>query len=291
MIKFENTDVHGLARAIYSARNAMNSWHLSDSNLEKDIIGENDMKLAKNLVKAGTDHSKFMRMITVTVDITAPRYWWTEADAYKVGIVRNSCSTMHKIHEKEFTLDDFSHEHLYTEECGVPDHEEQISLEVLKNVIRALNYAREDYLEFKHKGSWWQMIQLLPQSYNQRATMQLNYQVLRNIYFSRKGHKLNEWHDFCDWIKTLPYSELITEPSAIVPEWNKIEPDEEGVYTGNLPYVGEEVLFCAKNGEIFIDELCCDGFDDDGNRMAYIGNGYDLGDIAAWMPLPKPYKE
>lgn len=203
MIKFENTDVHGLARAIYSARNAMNSWHLSDSDLEKDIIGENDMKLAKNLVKAGTDHSKFMRMITVTVDITAPRYWWTETDTYKVGTVRNSCSTMHKIHSKVFTIDDFSHEKLIFDSSDYNF--------ILGETLTTLNSLREKYIETKEKDFWYAMIQLLPQSYNQRATMQLNYQVLRNIYHSRKDHKLDEWHDFCDWIRSLPYSELITE--------------------------------------------------------------------------------
>lgn len=282
MIKFENTDVHGLARAIYSARNAMNSWHLSDSDLEKDIIGENDMKLAKNLVKAGTAHSKFMRMITVTVDITAPRYWWTEADTYKVGTVRNSCSTMHKIHEKKFTLDDFSHEHL-----------NDLGMIRLENMTTALNSRREMYnisdSSDKKKEYWWQMIQLLPQSYNQRATMQLNYQVLRNIYFSRKDHKLDEWHDLCDWIRSLPYSELITEPSVIVPKWIKIEYDEEGKLV-NFPSEGECALFCRKDGGIFIDEVCADDIED-GEWPVYLDGGIDIDDLVAWIPLPKPYKE
>lgn len=214
MIEFEKTEVFGWKAAIRGMRNPMNSWDKSDSIVDGYglyEIGENDLKLMKNLVAAGSDHSKFMRMINVTVDITAPRYWWTEFDTYKVGTVRNSCSTMHKIHDKEFALDDFSHEHLFTEECGVPDHEEQITLEVLKTVIRALNYAREAYLESKNKESWWQMIQLLPQSYNQRATVQLNYQVLRNMYHSRKNHKLDEWSvGFVEWVKNLPYSDLIT---------------------------------------------------------------------------------
>ena len=215
MIEFENTKVFGWEAAIRGMRNPMNSWDKSDSIIDGYglyELGENDFKLMKNLVAAGSDHSKFMRMINVTVDITAPRYWWPEADTYKVGTVRNSCSTMHKIHSKEFTLDDFSHEHLFTENCGVPDHEEQITLEVLKTVIRALNYAREAYLESKSKESWWQMIQLLPQSYNQKATVQMNYAVLRNMYHSRKNHKLDEWSvGFVEWVKSLPYSELITD--------------------------------------------------------------------------------
>lgn len=198
MIKIENVDVHGVARAIYSARNAMNSWDKSDSRFETDTMGENDLKLAKQLVKAGTDHAKFMRMITVTLDITAPMYWWKEFDTYKVATVRNSCSTMHTIHKKEFTLDDFSHEHLVKE------------LKILEVVIISLNAARERYLKNKDEADWWQMIQLLPSSYNQRSTVQLNYAVLRNIYHSRKNHKLNEWRDFCKWVEELPCSELIT---------------------------------------------------------------------------------
>ena len=199
MIKIENVDVHGVARAIYSARNAMNSWDKSDSRFETDTMGENDLKLAKQLVKAGTDHAKFMRMITVTLDITAPMYWWKEFDTYKVATVRNSCSTMHTIHKKEFTLDDFSHEHLVKE------------LKILEVVIIALNAARKRYLKNKDEADWWQMIQLLPSSYNQRSTVQLNYAVLRNIYHARKNHKLDEWRTFCEWVKDeLPYSELIT---------------------------------------------------------------------------------
>ena len=199
MIKIENVDVHGVARAIYSARNAMNSWDKSDSRFETDTMGENDLKLAKQLVKAGTDHAKFMRMITVTLDITAPMYWWKEFDTYKVATVRNSCSTMHTIHKKEFTLDDFTHEHLVKE------------LKILEVVIIALNAARKRYLKNKDEADWWQMIQLLPSSYNQRSTVQLNYAVLRNIYHARKNHKLDEWRTFCEWVKDeLPYSELIT---------------------------------------------------------------------------------
>ena len=209
MIKIENVDVHGVARAIYSARNAMNSWDKSDSRFETDTMGENDLKLAKQLVKAGTDHAKFMRMIMVTLDIIAPMYWWKEASTYKVGTVRNSCSTMHTIHKKEFTLDDFSHEHLT--DCY--DSNGQLCCEfgwTLECLINDLNAVRELYLETKDKKYWWQMIQILPSSYNQRSTVQLNYAVLRNIYHSRKNHKLNEWRDFCEWIEELPCSELIT---------------------------------------------------------------------------------
>ena len=212
MIKIENVDVHGVARAIYSARNAMNSWDKSDSDFETDTMGENDLKLAKQLVKAGTDHAKFMRMITVTMDITAPMYWWKEASTYKVGTVRNSCSTMHTIHKKEFTLDDFSHEHLITRETQT-ENERIVELpytHALQVTLSFLNAAREKYLETKDKKWWWQMIQLLPSSYNQRSTVQLNYAALRNIYHARKGHKLDEWRDFCKWIEGLPCSELIT---------------------------------------------------------------------------------
>lgn len=204
MIVIENVDVHGVARAIYSARNAMNSWDKSDSRFETDTMGENDLKLAKQLVKAGSDHSKFMRMITVTCDITAPMYWWKEMDTYKVGTVRNSCSTMHKIHAKEFELSDFSYEHL-----------SDSSLALFEMLVDELNYWRNEYDHGVTKGNkyfWWQIIQLLPSSYNQRATWQANYAVLRNIYHARNNHKLDEWHEFCAWIKSnLPYSELITE--------------------------------------------------------------------------------
>ena len=201
MIRIENVDVFGWEAAIRGMRNPMNSWEKDDSIID-DIglvdIGENNLKLMKSLVKAGSDHSKFMRMINVTVDITAPLYWWKEFDTYKVGTVRNSCSTMHKIHSKEFTLDDFSHEHL----C-------ENSMRALKHVIDSLNIERKNYLISKEKWAWWQMIQLLPSSYNQKATVQLNYAVLSNMYHSRKNHKLDEWREFCKWVETLPYAELI----------------------------------------------------------------------------------
>ena len=242
MIKLKNTDVYGFEAAIRGMRNPWNSWEKSDSvysdahnceecahkedfsvcypnhiyNCFDFIIGDNDLALMKKLVSAGTDHSKFMRMINVTVDITAPLYWWKEMDTYKVGTVRNSCSTMHTITDKEFTLDDFSHEHLIDTDREI--HSKLLRLipvtTVLESVICELNYNREKYLETKDKLYWWQIIQLLPSSYNQRATVQLNYAVLQNIYHSRRNHRLDEWRDFCRWIESLPYSELITGGNA-----------------------------------------------------------------------------
>ena len=252
MLKIENTEVVGWEHTIRGMRNPKNSWEKSDSGLtcsqnknnicdihctadnyckplDKYLIGPNDHDLMMKLRNAGTDHRKFMRMITVYLDITAPLYWWKEFDTYKVGTVANSCSTMHKIHEKEFTLEDFSCEHL----MDWSDYENDIrSFEpdrmcnfknYLLDTISALNNARDLYLlaktkpmkeEAKRDGLvkkfWWQMIQLLPSSYNQKRTVMLNYEVLANIYKSRRNHKLDEWHIFCDWIENLPYSELIT---------------------------------------------------------------------------------
>lgn len=201
MIDIEKVEVFGWESSIRGLRNPLNSWDKSDSKYVDAyyLIGENDLDLMKRLVKAGTDHSKFMRMINVTFDITAPLYWWKEFDTYKVGTVANSCSTMHKIHAKEFALDDFSHEHL-----------NPLSINILTNTIKHLNTERLIYIESKNKSDWWQMIQLLPSSYNQKRTVQLNYEVLANIYKSRKDHKLDEWREFCKWIETLPYSEIIT---------------------------------------------------------------------------------
>lgn len=233
MIKFENTEVMGWEAAIRGMRNPMNSWEKSDSffcgssecciNDECNSecvgygqgfhIGESDFNLMARLRNAGTDHRKFMRMITVYVDITAPLYWWKEFDTYKVGTVANSCSTMHKIHEKEFKLEDFSCEHLITQ-----------TKDRFENIVDTLNGYRDIYVnwdeqdeliqrafEYDKKQVWWQMIQLLPSSYNQKRTVMLNYEVLANIYKSRKNHKLDEWSiGFMDWIKSLPYSELIT---------------------------------------------------------------------------------
>ena len=204
----------------------MNSWDKDDScwgsgrlgSGEGYVIGQNNLALMKKLVKAGSDHAKFMRMINVTCDITAPLYWWKEYDTYKVGTVANSCSTMHKIHEKELTLDDFSCEKLIgrntTSLIKVPmiesHYDNYAPLTILKLTIKMLNKCRDMYLETKDKRYWEQMIQLLPTSYNQKRTVQLNYAVLRNMYHARKNHKLDEWHAFCDWIEMLPYSELIT---------------------------------------------------------------------------------
>lgn len=220
MLKIENTEVIGWEAAIRGMRNPKNSWEKSDSHWDyvdqgseyltvdhfgdaNFNIGPNDQKLMTNLRNAGTDHRKFMRMITVYLDITAPLYWWKEFDTYKIGTVANSCSTMHKIHAKRFEREDFSIEHL--ENC-----DEYHWMVCMDNVISALNVSREKYIETKDKKYWWQMIQLLPSSYNQRRTVMLNYEVLANIYKSRQNHKLDEWHTFCDWIKMLPYSELIT---------------------------------------------------------------------------------
>lgn len=227
MIKIENTEIVGWEAAIRGMRNPLNSWEKSDSKWysigiptsnsaaindkylsQKYCIGDNDYDLMKRLRNAGTDHRKFMRMITVYVDITAPLYWWKEFDTYKVGTVANSCSTMHKIHAKEFTLEDFSCEHLF----DTPESEFNDSMDVLKEVIDILNLYRDHFVKNPHrKDYWWQMIQLLPSSYNQRRTVMLNYEVLANIYKSRRNHKLDEWHVFCEWIENLPYAELITD--------------------------------------------------------------------------------
>lgn len=231
MIKLERTSVMNFENAVRGMRNPLNSWELSDSMLCKgrdgfedctinpagvcprhedfshDIfcIGKDDFKLAMKLCKAGSDHRKFMRQIFVSVDITAPLYWWKQFDTYKVGTVSNSTSTMHKIHAKEFTLDDFSHEHLWGDEYDI-----DYPIGVLNVVIDMLNDRREAFLEDKDKTYWYQMIQLLPSSYNQMRTCTLTYENLVNMYHARKNHKLDEWHDFCKWIETLPYSELIT---------------------------------------------------------------------------------
>lgn len=209
MILIENTDVYGFEAAIRGMRNPKNSWEKSDS-IDYGwgfVVGQNDIELMKSLSKAGTDHSKYLRFITITADITAPLYWWKEYDTYKVGTVANSCSTMHKIHEKEFTIDDFSHEHLLTH---AESYNGYVSTSVLECVIGALNEFRKLYLDTKNKAYWWQMIQLLPSSYNQKRTVLLNYQVLKNMYHARKNHKLDCWIEFCKWIEKLPYAkELI----------------------------------------------------------------------------------
>lgn len=236
MLKIENVEVVGWEAAIRGMRNPKNSWVKSDSHWDyvnqgpeyltvanfddADFnIGPNDKKLMSTLRNAGTDHRKFMRMITVYLDITAPLYWWKEFDTYKVGTVANSCSTMHKIAAKEFTPEDFSHEHLLN--MANNDAGDALFLNDGNNIrvdgddllgltINVLNYYRGRYIKTKDKQYWWQLIQLLPSSYNQRRTVMLNYEVLANIYKSRRNHKLDEWHTFCDWIESLPYSELIT---------------------------------------------------------------------------------
>ena len=252
MIKIENVDVVGLEHAIRGMRNPMNSWDRSDSTCCGDeddcdgcpglsnekvcdfglynkgyILGPNDRTLATQLAAGGPVHAKYRRMITVYLDVVAPLYWWKEFDTYKVGTVTNSCSTMHKIHEKEFTLDDFSHEHLLAEDIINDDdaiYNDEHScvctpVHVIAGVILdTLNYYRKKYLKTKDKKYWWQMIQLLPSSYNQRRTLMLNYEVLYNIYHSRRAHKLDEWREFCKWIESLPYSEIITGEREIEKE-------------------------------------------------------------------------
>lgn len=232
MIKIEEAEVFGWEAAIRGMRNAKNSWDKSDTTFEYAYgvmhtfkVGEADLKLMKSLSKAGSDHSKFLRMINVTVDITAPLYWWKEYDTYKVGTVANSCSTMHKITDKEFTLEDFSHEHLIDTTVNEEDlvdfnNGEYLACAegVLDWVVFALNHYRTRYIQTKNKPMkdedarkkllkhyWWQMIQLLPSSYNQKRTVQLNYQVLLAMYRARKNHKLDEWREFCKWVETLPY--------------------------------------------------------------------------------------
>jgi hypothetical protein len=207
MILIEHTDVYesSLAAAIRGMRNPKNSWILSDSDWTDPLtykIGKKDLTLAEALATAGTDHGKFLRQIILSADITAPLYWWKEYDTYKVGTVTNSCSTMHKIHDKIITRSDFSHEYLY-EDNG----RNKNPIEVLDYVISELNYWRNKYIKTRDKNAWWKLIQLLPSSYNQKRTVTLNYAVLRNIYHSRSNHKLDEWRDFCKWIKDLPYAE------------------------------------------------------------------------------------
>ena len=199
MIKIENVDVYGFEAAIRGARNPKNSWHLMDSgyNNGEFEIGENDYDLLRRLTIAGPEHRKWNRMVTVTMDITAPLYFFKEYDTYKVGTVANSCSTMHRIHAKKFEMSDFSVEHLR-------------SLRIMHEVIDELNFYRDKFNKDKKKEDWWEMIQLLPTSYNQKRTVHLNYEVLGTIYHQRRHHKLDEWHVFCDMIKTLPYSEFIT---------------------------------------------------------------------------------
>lgn len=202
MIKLERTSVMNMENAMRGARNPMNSWDRMDSYYDEDgdyVLGPNDLGLAKRLRKAGSDHRKYIRQIFVSVDITAPIYWWKEYDTYKVATVANSTSTMHKIHSKPFDLDDFSHDHMTPE-----------TLAFMETVVAQLEQIRLKYMETKSKEDWYDMIQLLPSSYNQMRTCTFNYETLIHMYYARKDHKLSEWHTFCDWIKTLPYgNELI----------------------------------------------------------------------------------
>lgn len=218
MIKFENTEVFNFKGALRGMRNPMNSWSKSDSewvyeNIRDNghyMIGPNDLDLAKRLIKGGSEHRKFLRQIFVSVDITAPLYWWKEADTYKVGTVANSCSTMHKIHAKEFALEDFSCEHLIDSfgeiwDIAAGDECRSTPLDILYTVINALNIYREKYIETKDKKYWWQIIQLLPSSYNQKRTVTMNCENVYSIYKQRVGHKLDEWHEFRKWAELLPY--------------------------------------------------------------------------------------
>ena len=278
MIKLENVVPASLEQMEFSIkgmRNPMNSWEKSDSgrgcdgklceshcafssqwcgNTPKYVVGENDHSLMQRLSNAGTEHRKYLRMMPVYVRITAPLYWWKEFDTYKVGTVANSCSTMHKIAEKEFTLEDFSCEHLM-------DFEEKGKLRfsplgTLQNTIDELNDCRDLYLKTKDKAYWWQLIQLLPSSYNQTRNVMLNYEVLANVYRQRKGHKLDEWREFCKWIESLPYSELITGLSI-----GSDQSITEKRFTQPFPWIKEDVVYCD-NCEHFHDCLNKGGLTD-----------------------------
>ncbi len=209
MILIEKTEIFGWEAAIRGMRNSFNSWDKSDSKYNPETgkfeVGPADVDLMDRLSRSGPSHAKFLRYITIQMDVTAPRYWWAEMDTYKVGTVRNSCSTMHKVQAKEFVREDFSCEHL-----------DEVSLKTLDVLIDTLNAARDRFNQTKNKDDWWQMIQLLPASLNQKATLQLNYQVLQGLYETRKNHRLDEWHTFCHWVEELPYSNLIIgkEPKA-----------------------------------------------------------------------------
>lgn len=283
-----------MAFIIQGMRNPMNSWEKSDSgrgcddhlcgnhcafssqwcgNTPRHVIGENDHSLMQRLSNAGTEHRKYMRMMPVYVRITAPLYWWKEFDTYKIGTVANSCSTMHKIQEKEFTLEDFSCEHLL-------DFEEKGKLRfsplgTLQNTIDELNDCRDLYLKTKDKAYWWQLIQLLPSSYNQTRNVMLNYEVLANVYRQRKGHKLDEWREVCKWIETLPYSELITGLSI-----GSDQSITEKRFTRPFPWIKEDDVYC-NNCEHFHDCLNKGGLVDvttgnDITKDRYINKpGYD----------------
>lgn len=268
MIKLENVVLASpeqMEFIIQGMRNPMNSWEKSDSSCgtvtrDTDIqwncdyfIGTNDAALMQRLAKAGTDHRKFMRMMPVYVRITAPLYWWKEFDTYKVGTIANSCSTMHKIQEKEFTLDDFSHEHM-----------DIASTSCLEVTIRYLNLFREEYLNTK--DIWWQMIQLLPSNYNQTRNVMLNYEVLANIYKSRKNHKLDEWRSFCKWIEDLPYSELIVGEQNSKPmtpdEINTLVDIQKKRFGEPFPWIKEKIEKVASELHSMVDGCPCKGCSD-----------------------------
>lgn len=203
MIKVENATVFNIEGALRGMRNPMNSWNKSDSYYDEDgnyVLGEKDLELCKKLIKAGTEHRKFLRQIFISMDITAPLYWWKEMDQYRINVTTNSCSTMHKISAKEFELDDFSHEHL-----------DSFSTVTLMAVIATMNNAREKYLSSKDKKDWWQLIQLLPSSYNQKRTITMNYENLFNIINQRSNHKLDEWVNLCKFLRDFPYVNLFLQ--------------------------------------------------------------------------------
>lgn len=282
MIKLENVVLASpeqMEFIIQGMRNPINSWEKSDSILvidgeQFDIfgnskeygcevtdtdtffeLGNNDWKLMQQLYRGGTDHRKFMRMMPVYVRITAPLYWWKEFDTYKVGTIANSCSTMHKIQEKEFALDDFSHEHM-----GIA------STSCLEVTIRYLNLFREEYLNTKDKDIWWQMIQLLPSNYNQTRNVMLNYEVLANIYKSRKNHKLDEWRSFCKWIEDLPYSELIVGEQNSKPmtpdEINTLVDIQKKRFGEPFPWIKEKIEKVASELHSMVDGCPCKGCSD-----------------------------
>ena len=272
MIKIENVVLASpeqMEFIIQGMRNPMNSWEKSDTNIDPDLyslenieIGENDLGLMQRLSNAGTEHRKYMRMMPVYVRITAPLYWWKEFDdTYKVGIVANSCSTMHKIAEKEFTLEDFSTEHLLGDEVGGWEHPGKSTYGLMWDIVSKLNECRELYLKTKSKTDWWQLIQLLPSSYNQTRNVMLNYEVLANIYRQRKNHKLVEWRAFCKWIKTLPYQKLITGEEVTMcddckkqyeechcdctREYEKIDEIQKAQMFGQpFPWINEDDVYC-----------------------------------------------
>lgn len=327
MIQIEKTEVMGWEQAIRGMRNPMNSWEKSDSgfycgdfkcskmdgcdlacDIPHYVVGPNDYDLMRRLAQGGPVHAKYRRMIVVYADITAPLYWWKEFDTYKVGTVANSCSTMHKIQAKKFTQEDFSCEHLSMDTKDsigwIRGVDPVTPLGILNITVSALNVYRDRYLETKDKKYWWQMIQLLPSSYNQKRTVMINYEVLASIYPMRKNHKLDEWHEFCDWIKSLPYSELIigeTKDMRVFDEWIKIVPGCQ------MPDEGVEVLITIEQDESYgegtkityevdIGEYRKDwGYLPSANANGFFDIVNDWGEgqpirVVAWMKKPIAYR-